>query len=326
MLDEFRALGGVAENIRLGEGALGRGLFAVDPALPVRLHIPANLVVDTDKVVFTNGRLTAAPDASLGERERRFFDAYQAQFSWGSGGREEIERVFEAAGALPETLRGALLGEYRCGAWFEPHSQALVERQFVDSRRIDYGKRIVLMPVLELANHGRGATFEIGDGIMIQGRVADELLVRYSDMDSYGVFQSWGFTVEQPQAMSIALSGSVGQTTIRIDREFGDFKSGGRVWVPELSRTVDGIKLNYLVNGNRQYPRLCKGIFYKLMREQGLQGYEEAFDVIQHVNHMHFLGLMAALDGVQGTMADMLRRMARLQLQTMSFSFGVREM
>ena len=39
MLDEFRALGGVAENIRLGHGVFGRGLFPIDPAKPIRIVV-----------------------------------------------------------------------------------------------------------------------------------------------------------------------------------------------------------------------------------------------------------------------------------------------
>jgi hypothetical protein len=143
-------------------------------------------------------------------------------------------------------------------------------------------------------------------------------------MDSFGVFLSWGFACDQPQAMSIGLSGTVGQTRLHVEREFGDFKTGDRAWVPGMTTGVAGVHLTFLMTGNRQYPRLCRGIFYKLMRDAGLSGFEEAFDVIQHVNRMHFLGLLDVLEGVEGEMAHTLRTMARYQLQTMSFSFGVR--
>ena len=37
LLAEFRALGGVAENVRLGRGRSGRGIFVVDPGNPRRV-------------------------------------------------------------------------------------------------------------------------------------------------------------------------------------------------------------------------------------------------------------------------------------------------
>ena len=55
LLDEFRALGGTADNIRLGHGEFGRGLFPVDPAKPVVIDIPDNLLVATADMVLVNG-------------------------------------------------------------------------------------------------------------------------------------------------------------------------------------------------------------------------------------------------------------------------------
>ena len=52
MLDEFRALGGTADNICLKEGPFGRGLFPRDPSKPIRIHIPENLLVDLKHVRF----------------------------------------------------------------------------------------------------------------------------------------------------------------------------------------------------------------------------------------------------------------------------------
>ena len=42
MLDEFRALGGTADNIQLGQGQFGRGLFPIDPGAPIAILGPAD--------------------------------------------------------------------------------------------------------------------------------------------------------------------------------------------------------------------------------------------------------------------------------------------
>lgn len=324
LLDEFRALGGTADNIRLGRGALGRGLFAIDSKLPIRIRVPDNVLASSDDVVFENGALKLSPGAAIGARERQFVEDYYANFGWGGGGRKGIEATLQTAQALPPDLRRALKDEFRLGRWFEDYSPSLMQEQFVVSRHIQYGERTVMMPILDLVNHGRGGNYNVGKGILLEGVMQDEVLVHYSDVDSFGVFLTWGFACEQPQAMSIALTGAIGQTRLHIDREFGNFKTGERAWIPSMSSGIGGVNLAFLMTGNRQYPRLCRGIFYKLMRDAGLAGFEEAYDVILHVNRMHFLGLLGVLEGVEGEMAHTLRTMARLQLQTMSFSFGVR--
>jgi hypothetical protein len=325
LLEEFRALGGTAQNVRLGEGALGRGLFSVDPGLPVRLAVPDNLLVDARSVVFENGVLRLAADADVGARERKFLEDYHAHLSWGGGGRAEIARILEQAQELPKDLRRELIVEHRCGRWFEDFSERLVEQQFVASRRIAWRGRDVMMPILDLANHGGGATFEAGGGLRLETVTAGEVLVRYSDTDSYGVFLSWGFASEQAQALSIGLAGEIGPTELAIGRAFGDGKTDKRPWIPGLETGQGQAALDFLMLGNRLYPRLPRGIFRRIMRDGGLGGIDESFDTIQHVNRAHFLALFGAVETLSGTMARTLRLMARHQLEALSFCIGARE-
>ena len=81
ILAEFRALGGTAENIMLGQGPRDRGVFPVDPAKPVRLCSPTNLLVRAEDTEIRDGRFVVKASATLGERERVFFDNYQQDLS-----------------------------------------------------------------------------------------------------------------------------------------------------------------------------------------------------------------------------------------------------
>jgi hypothetical protein len=325
LLEEFRALGGTAENVRLGEGAFGRGLFAVDPGAPVRLAVPQGLLVDAQSVVFENGALKLGPGACIGARERRFIEDYHAHLSWGGGGRAEIVRILEQAQELPKALRQELIVEHRCGRWFEDVSERLVERQFVASRRIAWRGGEVMAPILDLANHGGGATFEAGDGLRLETTTAGEVQVRYSDTDAYGVFLSWGFAGEQTQALSIELVGEIGSTALAIGRDFADTKTDKRPWVPDLDTGGGQAELDFLMLGHRLYPRLPRGIFRRVMRDGGMAGIDESFEAIQHVNRAHFLNLLGAVETLDGPMARTLRQMARHQLEALSFCVGARE-
>jgi len=316
LIAEFRALGGTASNVRLGEGRIGLGLFAVNPRLPVCIRVPENLLVDTRDVVLENGVLKLAPEARIGARERRFFESYQADFGWGRNGRADIERIVEQAHALPDELRETLTNVYRCGTWFGTFGEDMVLQRFIASRRFDHRDRAVLMPVLDLMNHGTGLTFESGEGVQVRGVVQDELLVRYGLLDAFSFFVNWGFASPEPLAFSLVLDGNIGEQPLRIEREF---KSGS---VPELTFRDGMAHIKSLIVGNRNLPAAPRGVFYKLARDAGLGGYQEAFDMIQYVNQMNFLNLLEAIEDVEGPLIDTMRQMARFQLQALSFSFG----
>jgi len=322
MLAEFRALGGAADNICLREGAHGRGLFPVDPSRPVTVHIPDNLLLDTADARFERVLFRVSSGSRLGAREKAFLENYENIFSWGGGGRAEMERLFEQGRALPDDLRRALKSEYHCGDWFDDVTDDFVAQKFIATRCIDRGGRKVLMPIVELANHGAGPTIAVKDGVGFQGAFSGEILLRYAAFDSQGTFATWGFACEEPQAFSIALGGKVGQSTVHIGRELGRVAPAGTYWVPSFALQNGVAKLPFLMLGNKQHPRLCRTIFYKIMRDAGLSGFEEAFDTVHHANRMHFLNLLAALEDIDGAMARTLRRMARFQLQALSYCYG----
>ncbi|HVU21208.1 MAG TPA: hypothetical protein VHE09_10785 [Rhizomicrobium sp.] len=323
MLAEFRALGGTAQNIRLGEGALGRGLFPVDPALPIRIHIPESLLLDISDVRFNGGVFGIAADSVFGTREKAFLESYENTFSWGGGGRREMERVFEQGQALPKDIRQVLKAEFHCGDWFDDVTDKFVEQRFIATRCIHYGGRRVVMPIIELANHGYGPTYATHQGVSIQGTFPGEVLVRYATFDPHGTFATWGFACEESQAFSIALGGKIGKSVVHVHRELGALSPANTYWSPILAKESGIAKLPFLMLGNRQHPRLCRTVFYQIMRDAGYSGVEEAFDTIAHANRMHFAKLLATIEDLDGSMTKTLRRVARFQLQALSYCYGV---
>lgn len=330
MLAEFRALGGTADNLRLDDGPLGRGLFVIDPTRPFLLRTPPGLLVNVADIVFRDGVLTVAQNAQLGEGERKFFEAYHAHFSWGGGGRAEIERIFEQAAELPSELRHKLASQYHCGPWFDDPSQELIQKLFIETREFGgLAGREVMMPMIELANHGPGCSYLAEDGISLKGTVRDEVTVLYTDIycDAYDIFRSWGFASEGNVAFSAELVGfPVGATRFYIERNTRGANVGSRPVLPTLQRKGDDVKLNFLMLGNSRMPRLCRGNFRNLFRSFGLEDVDEAFDRIRAVNHQHFLALLTDLEPLNGEMVNALRRMARMQLQALTRCYGSREL
>jgi hypothetical protein len=325
VLDEFRALGGTADNIRLGQGEFGRGLFPVDPARPIAIHVPENLLISVKDMVFADGKLQVGSNAKVNDRERAWLDRYQEDYAWGGGGADEARQSVEMAAALPADLRDVLITKYHLAPWFQDATEELVRNRFLGARSITYKDRTVLFPVLELANHGAGNGFDVSDGIALRGTFPGEVYVEYAKLDSFDFFRSWGFATPRPVAFSMPLTGSIQSASLQIKDDFPGAAGSLRDWIPSIDKTADAVALQFLMIGNQNFPRLCKGIFYRLMRDAGYSGFEEAFDLVQHANRAYFLDLISAVDRIDLPMARTLRAMALHQLRAMSFCFGIRE-
>ncbi|MBV9991271.1 MAG: hypothetical protein JOZ72_08245 [Alphaproteobacteria bacterium] len=325
MLDEFRALGGVADNIALKEGRFGRGLFAADPERPVRLHVPEALLVETVNVAFENGALRIAPGVAMGARAKAFVEAYEQEFSWGPG-RRHTEHLLGLFREAPAPLRALLAQPFNTDAWLVEPTPKTVQDRFIGSRAIRYRGRAVLMPMMELVNHGHAGRYETENGITLSGRFAGELLAAYEICDPLRLFNKWGFACSgEPMALSLAMRVDTRSGPIVVERGEVQLDPARRPFYPDVRNENGVLKLSYLMLGHMNYPRLAKGNFYRILRDAGRSEAEETFDKIQHVNRLQFYKLIAASEDASPELARLLRDMARYQLEALSCSVGVRE-
>jgi len=325
LLHEFRALGGTADNIRLGEGEYGRGLFPVIPSLPVALHIPENLLIPVEDMVFIDGKLRVGPKSGASARERAWLDRYQELLGWSGGGADSIRQMYDQAAALPSELRSRLATEPFCAPLLAEPTDRLILTRYMTARSLTYEDKSVVIPLVELANHRDGVRYLCKDGVGLHGQFPGEILVQYSDHDSLDYFLTWGFASPRPVAFSVMMSGQIDTTPMQIQSGFAGRPASPRDWIPQMEKSAAGGSLSFVMLGNEKFPRLAKGIFYKLMRDAGYSGYEECFDLIQHHNRLHALALIKVLDGVDLPLARTLRAVAQHRLHAMSFCFGVRE-
>ena len=322
MLDEFRALGGVANNVGLGYGPFGRGLFPIDPSKPVTIRIPDNLLVQIEHVVFENLVFRVSPASGLDARARGFIERYEQDFSWGTT-CIETERFLAMMNALPEALREMLTTQLGLGNFFEPPSPQLTASMFFASRAITAsGGRRVIMPIIELANHGPGTRYDTRWGVSLHGQFDGEVLVRYTvPADPYDLFTYWMFAPQEPMAFSVKMKLTVGGKEIWIDREFNEEQAP---WVPKVSVEGNRISLSYLLLGHRQFPRLPRGSFQRAMSDAGVEKPGEIFEIIQHVNRERFLDLLDALEPLDVPEVQPLRTLVRNQLRALSCYYGLR--
>ncbi|MEM8575423.1 MAG: hypothetical protein AAGF48_12405 [Pseudomonadota bacterium] len=326
-IDEFRALGGVADNIEHGVGALGRGLLLSDPSTPAQIAVPENLLIDVDDVVFQKGQFRIKKDANVPDRERAFFESFENELSWGDGGHSECESYLESVDKLPIAIREALSRDVGLTLpWSTGMSDERIQRRFIRSRSITYEGRRKLMPVLELVNHGvEGCKFKFEKGISIAGSFESEMLAHYGLYDPYGVLDNWGFSSAEPVAFSIPAVLTVDSHRLVISRKLTNSAVRGPFRVPTVERDGNTFRISFMMLGHADYPRLSKGIFYQLMEDIGQQNAEALFDEVRRFNIQKFLSVLELLDEHQGPLIVTLRQMCRQQIAAITHSIGTRK-
>jgi hypothetical protein len=179
------------------------------------------------------------------------------------------------------------------------------------------------MPIIELANHGSLAGYATQSGVSLCGTFADEVLVQYSGtVDAYSIFRNWMFAADEPLAFSIGMLIEAEGKHIKIDRKFEEKPAP---WVPHV--TFDGtlVMLDYLLLGNRNFPRVPKGAFYRAMSGASVTVSDETYELIQHANRRYFLELIEALEGIESPATPLLRKLALSQLTSLSYHYGHRQ-
>ncbi len=329
MIDEFRALGGTADNVTVGTGALGRGMFAIDPDKPATLAVPENLLFPVDDLEFRDGRLCVKAESTMGAKEKDFFDRYQEAFSWGAGGRAECEAILARVAAAPDDLRQALNAEVNLDlVWNgDPDPVVRAQKRFLGTRMITRKGAFVIMPVLELVNHDpQGGMVDMKGGISLSGLFPQEMRFRYVVNDPLAYFVCWGFGSPESVAFSLPLTMKLGDgRTLVVRRQLNEATKGARLTPPKPTGEGDKVILPFALLGAEGYPRLAKTYFYAAMREIDARNPEAIFDNVAHFNRMRFIKLLEILDDRPGELAAGLRRMARFQLAAMSRHLGARE-
>jgi hypothetical protein len=213
----------------------------------------------------------------------------------------------------------------------EEATDKIVQERYLNSRVIRYKEGRVIMPLVELINHGHRTEYNLDDGISIAGQFDDEILVAYCKQDSFGLFRGWGFASEEPWAQSLpmTMATNLGRLVVQAQHDKGrpvKFPSFGTMRVPELTQENGQAILSYLTIGDSRFPRTPKSIFYRIFEEAGLEEAEEKFETIRHYNSLAFLQLIEALEDVKSPMVRPLREMARFQLQAIAHCFGTRQL
>ena len=335
LLDDFRRLGGVAENVAIAAGPHGLALKLINPSRPARLHVPQSLLIPTaDTGLDARGALVVKPGAAIAPAVKAFFAGYQRLAGWQGPGRAQTLAEGARLAALPEALRDTLIRDAGLGFLFEADTESSLLDRFVHARHIDWRGAPAFMPVMDLANHDwRAANYGFGpDGLTIEGLFAGgEMTVCYNHLDSWQRFVRYGFISAERHAWSIPLGFKAGAAGLTIGGEPAETSRRGGLPFPMVTPQPAGLALSHLMLGDRLQPEAPRSIFLALAREHGIAQPILAFERIAHANRLFFLRLLGLAEAAPGAPPETheaalgFRALVRAQLEALSFAIGARE-
>lgn len=323
MIEAFHALGGVVKNLAPGKG----GLFAIDPAEPVLVRVPPDLLIRTDHIALDDGDFVIDDSVGLPEAARHFLERYANAAGLHAERTAEVASFVDALAALPHNVREVLTTDFGLGGLLQRDARRAARSGVFQGRQILWQGGRAIAPIIELARYApKGLRPERGTSLQVQGYVKGEVFVRFAPQDAFSAFRLFGRAVREAAAFSLPATVTVGAFQFDIDRKLSEGTMRGQDRVPNVSKDGTRISLSHLVLGHRKSPVLPRSVFRTLLTEAGVDNPDEAFDRIVRFNMLKFIKLLQTMEPYEGEMILTLRTVARLHLQTMNHCIGSREL
>ena len=152
LAEEFLCLGGKTNNIIIGLGCYGRGIFQKDSNQKSSIFIPKELFLPTSNLTISNQKARILDDVN-GNRTSKFFEDYVNLII--------SEKEFSAATLLDEFNPNNLPEELsHCRKYLFNHDDnldALILHKFTTTRAFSYQNLAIIAPIWDLVNHSQSA-------------------------------------------------------------------------------------------------------------------------------------------------------------------------
>jgi len=329
LVEEFRALGGVAENVRLGTGPRGRGIFVIDPAKPASLNIPRAITVPIETLGVEDGDIRVQR-GRIDDRVASFYEHYEKYFGWSAGGREEAFALQREWHELPPEIVAFLktMGvlDHPEARFMPPEERVLVEGH-VRARMFQDSTGAFMIPMIDLVNHSSPVRGYVMDGgVGVTGTFADEVLVRYNNFDAITMALHYGFADLSIFAASIGITVDLpGGRRLTIARDLSVSETRNGIGFPVVTLNDNVIRFSYLMLGIIGVEDVPRAVFRSLMAPYiDRTAADQVFDGIAHFNRVRFINLLRTLRKYDGTLVRVLQETCINQLEALSSCVGAR--
>lgn len=325
LLGQFRALGGIAENVCIRQSQHGHGLFVVTPSRIVRVVTPSHLLLSPKGLVLTPyGHVKVQPESGACPAVMAFHESYLSNIGWNAGGLEHHSQFRQTLCALPASLKNFLQIFGCTDDLSRPPTPQEALNSYCISRQISVNGDSILMPVLELINHANdGAPYVIEqDGVSLSGIFQDEVVARYTrQVDAFHFFFNYHFAARSRSALSCSVKIDVpGFRALRISRLDGLSEVRNGIRGPQIRLCGDEIHLSFVELVNLDEPPLPRQKFLELLVGQGMAplSVHQLFDGLLGHNRQVLQDLLDACESAECQVIRDLKTVAGYQLNNLT--------
>ena len=229
LLELFIELGGIAENICLRQGELGRGIFPENPLNRSRIITPRKLLVDCNDFYMSHDKIYIKQSNQLSPKEKSFVEM-NYNYAWSGSGKDCAAAFLQYISTIPESLKNKLLTYgfinktlLNCGT-----EESGVFARFICERFVDYEGKRVLASIWDYVNHSSFAPpFKVSSSGIKTPLIEPgpgEILHKYKENSSpMSMWKEYGFSCDCVVAYSIPFSIHTGDRswTIRCSGRHG---------------------------------------------------------------------------------------------------------
>jgi hypothetical protein len=273
ILEKFRALGGVAENIELRNGKYGRGIFPINSNQPIKIIVPTQLLASPSWLILDrDNHIRVNPKLGLDPAWIDFYESYQQFFGWSNVGINELSGYHHELIKLPKKIKQFLFLFGWLDTDFDKKNIKDYLNEYLASRQIRIGNESKLMPIIELINHSHdGKQYLSDEGIKFEGTFKGEALACYhGSFDALHFFRNYHFNSESTTVLSCDVKievPNVGFINISRFDAMVDIKDG--VITPRMMKMKSGIQIDFLELVNKKNKLSPRKIFI-----DGIQRFE----------------------------------------------------
>ena len=222
LLERFAAFGGIADNICLRNGALGRGIFPIDPSRRAKIMTPKSLLINREYIGIRHDEIYINEVSQFSAKEKEFVE-FNYNYAWSRNGNIHSAEFLNYISTLPESVRSQLLC---CGFVDQdlldasPDEDSVLKR-FIDERVVTFKGNSVLASVWDLVNHCsfapplRIAPYGVETPPIEPG--PGELLFKYSGRNSpMSMWRKYGFACRCIVAYSIPFKINISNQSLNV--------------------------------------------------------------------------------------------------------------
>lgn len=323
LVADFRSLGGVIEGVIPDERNGMRGLFVDGPGKKhVVVRVPRHLLIPVSDICIKGETLSVREGSKVRPDVKAFFENYHSKTSW-QGGRDGTRQFLQQMQELPAPARRVLKDDIGTDTWFNPVTDNLVLEHFLRARAIVIDSKLVVAPMLEIANHANvtSNTKLTKDYIAIDGEYDGEVLWQYAKLDSFQMFAVFNFPTVTRHAYSVpfTISNQAAGLQIKVDNKPAAAAAPiNGVPMPLVRQTGSLIEMGFLLLGDRDNVHAPVLSFRNAIAAKLGNSAFEFFEHLQFLNRSVFLKLLASLEDADSDVARDLRKVCRLQLEALS--------